>query len=80
MESTTLKPAGQQPQQPVRYKRACGHMNDQTMQFIEGDEKTVLQFCARCLFEKMGIQPVAQYKIVEGPSKGEKRLEKVWGD
>ena len=58
---------------PERFKRKCGHWNDQTLDLVE-DNGIIKSYCIGCLVEMLSLPPVAEHQIING------KLEKIWGE
>lgn len=67
MEKRRLKPI----EPPKRYIRKCDHYNDQTLDLLGGDG-VFRSYCLGCLVKRVGLTPIAEYKIVDG------KLVKIW--
>jgi len=49
----------------MRYKRSCGHWNDQFWLLLDKDGKRVNIYCMACLFEKSGLLPCETYPDID---------------
>ena len=76
---TKLKPS----KEPIVPRRKCGHPGGWTFDFTEvyNDGTAVMtSFCAGCVMDRLGVKPVAKYRIVRDQKDPNGRLEKIWGE
>ena len=76
-DNIVLKPVAKKFPEQFLKKRSCGHNYGFTLDEIvwkEDGTAIVTSYCAGCLVEKLGLQPVSQHELKDG------KAYKIWGE